>query len=108
MAIAPSTPVLPIAEPADLGLNPDRLDDLYATIEGHIADGRYPGSQIAIARHGRLAAARSFGDARIEPSRVPATDDTLWLLYSQTKVVVTTAVWQLADRAPLRFAHRIP
>jgi CubicO group peptidase (beta-lactamase class C family) len=107
MAIAPATPILPRAEPANVGLNPDRLEDLYALIEGHIADGRYPGAQVAIARHGRLAAYRSFGNSRIEPGAVPATDDTLWLLYSQTKVVFTTLIWQLVDRGALSFADRI-
>jgi CubicO group peptidase (beta-lactamase class C family) len=107
MAIAPTSPVLPAADPADVGLDPRRLDDLYELIESHLAAGRYPGAQIAIARNGQLAAFRAFGDARLEPSRVPATDDTLWLLYSQTKVILTAAVWQLVDRGALSFADRI-
>jgi CubicO group peptidase (beta-lactamase class C family) len=107
MAIAPASPVLPSANPADLGLDPRRLEDLYALIESHMAAGRYPGVQIAVARHGRLAALRSFGDARVEPTRVPATDDTLWLLYSQTKVILTAVIWQLVDRGALSFADRV-
>lgn len=107
MAYAPLNPVLPLDDPADLGFDPDRFEDLYATIERHLAEGRYPGAQIAIARHGRLAAVRTFGDARSDPARVPATDDTLWLLYSQTKVVLTSLIWQLVDRGALSFADRI-
>ncbi len=107
MAMVPATPVLPPASPSELGLDASRFEDLYLTIERHIADGRYPGAQIAIARHGRLAAVRSFGDARIEPSPVGATDDTLWLLFSQTKVVLTSLVWQLVDRGALSFADRV-
>jgi CubicO group peptidase (beta-lactamase class C family) len=107
MAIAPASPVLPLADPAAVGLDPRRLEDLNGLIEGHIAAGRYPGAQIAIARHGRLAVFRTFGDARIDPTRVPATDETLWLLYSQTKVVLTAVIWQLVDRGALSFADRI-
>jgi CubicO group peptidase (beta-lactamase class C family) len=107
MAIAPTSPVLPSADPAGLGLNPRRLEDLYALIETHIAAGRYPGAQIAIARHGRLATVRSFGQARIEPNAASADDNTLWLLYSQTKVVLTSVVWQLVDRGALSFADRV-
>lgn len=100
-------PVLPASDPAALGLDPGRLAQLYRLIESHIEQGRYPGAQVAIARHGRLAALRSFGRARLEPSPVPAADETLWLLFSQTKVIVAAAVWQLVDRGALRFADRI-
>jgi CubicO group peptidase (beta-lactamase class C family) len=98
---------LPTADPASLGLDPRALDRLYGLIQGHIADGRYPGSQIAIARQGRLAVLRSFGAARREPGAVPASDDTLWLLYSNTKVITACAVWILAERGALRFTDRV-
>ena len=98
--------VLPSAEPAALGLDPDRLERLYATIEAQIADGRYHGAQLAIARHGKLAAFRTFGQARVDPP-TPATDRTLWLLFSQTKPVVGAAIWQLVDQGALSFADRI-
>ena len=97
---------LPSAEPSALGLDPDRLERLYAMVEAHVAEGRYPGAQLAIARHGRLAAFRTFGQARVEPS-TPASDQTLWLLYSQTKPVVSAAVWQLVDQGALSFADKV-
>src|SRR6266542_2736773 len=50
-----------------LGLAREPLERLYETITRHIAEGRYPGAQIAIARHGRLAVFQSFGDARRAP-----------------------------------------
>lgn len=98
--------VLPRAEPAALGLDPDRLERLYATIEAQIAAGRYPGAQLAIARHGKLAAVRTFGRARVEPA-TPADERTLWLLFSQTKPVVGAAIWQLVDQGALSFADKI-
>lgn len=98
--------MLPAADPAALGLDPTRIEQLYRLIDAHIAEGRYPGAQVAIARHGKLAAFRTFGRARIEPER-PARDDTLWLLFSQTKVITAAAVWQLVDRGVLRFADKV-
>lgn len=98
--------VLPSAEPAALGLDPARLERLYAAVEAHLADGRYPGAQLAVARHGKLAAFRTFGDARIAPA-TPATDQTLWLLFSQTKPVIGAAIWQLVDQGALSFADKI-
>jgi CubicO group peptidase (beta-lactamase class C family) len=83
------------------------LDRLSETITRHLAEGRYPGAQIALARHGRLALVRTFGDARTDPARVPARDDTLWLLYSNTKVVTACALWLLVERGALRFTDRV-
>jgi CubicO group peptidase (beta-lactamase class C family) len=96
--------VLPRSEPAALGLDPARLEKLYQTIERHVADGRYPGAQIAIARHGRLGAFRTFGEARLGQ---PAADDTLWLLFSQTKMITAGALWQLVDDGAISFADRV-
>jgi CubicO group peptidase (beta-lactamase class C family) len=98
---------LPRSAPEALGLDPARLEQLYGLIERHIDEGRYPGAQVAVARHGRLAAFRSFGRARLAPEPVDATDDTLWLLYSQTKMIVAAAVWQLVDRGAVSFSDRI-
>ena len=95
------------SSPSALGFAQEPLDRLAKMIEGHIRDGRYPGAQIALARRGKLALVKTFGDAAIEPSRLPAADDTLWLLYSNTKVITACAVWLLVERGLLRFTDTI-
>ena len=108
MAVTPETRLpLPTAEPPTAGLDPARIDRLYRLIEEHIAEGRYPGAQVAFARHGKLLAFRTFGRARIEPTPRPATDETLWLLYSQTKVITAAAIWVLVERVALSFGDRV-
>ena len=98
---------LAAASPSSLGLDGPALDRLLDQITRHVSDGRYPGAQVAVARHGQLALVRTFGDARLDPARVPATDDTVWLLYSNTKVLTACAVWILADRGALSFTDRV-
>jgi CubicO group peptidase (beta-lactamase class C family) len=93
--------------PSDLHLAPVSLERLTRTIEGHIAEARYPGAQIAVARHGKLALVKTFGNARREPEHVPAGDDTLWLLFSNTKVITACAVWLLVERGALRFTDTV-
>jgi CubicO group peptidase (beta-lactamase class C family) len=99
-------PLAPSA-PSALGLDPQPLQRLGEIITPHLAEGRYPGAQIAVARRGRLALVQSFGDARIHPVRVPADDRALWLMYSNTKVITACAVWILAERGALRFTDRV-
>ena len=98
---------LSVATPSSLDLDPRQLERLQELITGHLAEGRYPGAQIALARDGKLALFRTFGDARIDPSRTPTRDDTLWLLYSNTKVITACAVWILAEQGALRFTDRV-
>ena len=95
------------AEPEAVGLNRDSLERLAAIIEEHIAEGRYPGAQVAVARHGKLAFSRSFGAARLTPEKLPARDDTLWLLYSNTKIITVAAIWALVEDGALTFHDRI-
>ena len=54
---------LPSGELASLGFASKPLDHLDRLIKQHIEEGRYPGAQIALARHGQLALFRTYGDA---------------------------------------------
>jgi CubicO group peptidase (beta-lactamase class C family) len=98
---------LDTADPASLALDPQAIDRLLELVTRHVTEGRYPGAQLAIARHGKLALSRTVGDARLDPRRVAAGDDTLWLLYSNTKVITACAVWLLAERGALRFSDTV-
>jgi CubicO group peptidase (beta-lactamase class C family) len=95
------------ADPTELGFAAAPLQHLDRLIRRHIEEGRYPGAQIALARHGKLALYRSYGDARTEPVRASASGDTLFLLFSQTKVLTSAAVWTLIEEGKLSFMDRI-
>jgi CubicO group peptidase (beta-lactamase class C family) len=92
----------PVA-PADVGLRPDRLEAMCSIIARHIDEKRYPGAQVAVARHGKLALLRTFGLARTVPEPQPANDDTLWRIYSNTKVLIATGIWLLVEDGRLSF-----
>ncbi|HEV8584287.1 MAG TPA: serine hydrolase domain-containing protein [Methylomirabilota bacterium] len=93
--------------PTQLGLDGAALERLMELVTRHVAEARYPGAQLAIARHGKLALVRTLGDARLDPKRAAAKDDTLWLLYSNTKVLTACAVWLLAERGALAFTDPV-
>ena len=98
---------LPAADLESLGFRRGQIDRLTALIERHIAEGRYPGCQIALARHGKLGLFKSFGKAATSPAPRAAADDTLWLLYSNTKVVTAVALWALAEQGLFSFSDRV-
>ena len=98
---------LDTADPGSLRLDPQAIDRLMELVTRHVAEGRYPGAQLAIARDGKLALSRTIGDARLDPTRAAAGDDTLWLLYSNTKVITACAVWMLVERGVLSFSDTV-
>ena len=105
---APAGKAFPL-EPASaesLGFHPPALDRLRALITAHIAEGRYPGAQIALARHGRLALFESFGESSIE-KHTAAADRTLWLLFSNTKVITAAGIWALVEDGAITFSDRV-
>ena len=75
-----------LADPAELGIDAKKLDDLFARAQREIDEGLLPSCQLAVARHGRLAAFRTLG---------AASDDTRYIIFSATKAIVASAVWLL-------------
>lgn len=95
---------LPTTTLDDAGLRPGQIERLHGLIDGHIKAGRYPGAQIAIARHGKLAHFKTFGEAAAGKA---ATDDSLWLLFFNTKVIAAAACWVLAEQGAFRFTDKM-
>jgi len=91
---------------SEVSLEERPLARLRELIGKHIAEGRYPGAQIALARNGRLALFESFGRASIDPSRA-ASNETLWLLFSNTKVITAAGIWALVEDGALTFSDRV-
>lgn len=94
-------------------LRAEPLEALSSLIASHVKEKRYPGCQIALAHDGQLVLDKSFGMARIgqghaaDTEAVPARSDSLWLLYSNTKVIVATALWKLHEQGRLRFTDKV-
>jgi CubicO group peptidase (beta-lactamase class C family) len=108
----PTNP-LPMGSVNDAPLREGALQALFDLIGQHIAQGRYPGAQIALAHQGRLVLDMSFGLARTgqggspDVQAQPSQPNTLWLLYSNTKIIIATALWRLHERGLLRFTDRV-
>jgi len=90
-----------------LGFALKPLEHLDRLIREHVEQGRYPGAQIALARSGKLALFRTYGEAKTEGGSVAAANDTLFLLFSQTKVLTSAAVWTLVEEGRLSFMDKI-
>src|SRR5689334_22792416 len=82
------------ADPADMGLDPARLERLNRHFWGYVEDGRLPGWLIAILRHGRVVHLQTAGQRDLEAS-LPVEADTIWRIYSMTKPITSVAAMML-------------
>ena len=104
---------LPSAPLSHAPIQSNALERLSALIHSHIKDKRYPGAQIALAYRGQLVWEESFGQARLgsgheaDDKTMAADNQSLWLLYSNTKIIVATLLWRLHEQGKLRFTDRV-
>jgi CubicO group peptidase (beta-lactamase class C family) len=98
---------LPTGELAKHGIAARQIDHLDALIKQHIAEGRYPGAQVALARNGELLLFRSYGKTGTDANAQAVNDRTLFQMFSQTKVFTSATVWTLIEEGKLSFMDRV-
>jgi len=64
-------------DPAELGLDKERLKRIDAHFARYVEDGRLAGWLLTVSRHGHLAHVARCGSRDLEAG-LPVTDDTLW------------------------------
>jgi CubicO group peptidase (beta-lactamase class C family) len=87
-------------DPAEVGLDPERLARIGAHFDRYVADGRLPGWLLTVRRGGRLAYVARCGSRDLEAD-LPVTDDTLWRIYSMTKPLTSVAAMMLYEEGKL-------
>ena len=86
---------------AEVGLNPDKVQALMDRAERDVKEGILPACQVAIARKGKIAALKTFGQAVQGDARKPATDETFFVAMSATKAITSAALWLLLQEGKL-------
>src|SRR6184192_487773 len=87
-------------DPAELGLDKERLKRIDAHFARYVEDGRLAGWLLTIGRHGHLAHVARCGSRDVEAG-LPVTDDTLWRIYSMTKPITSVAAMMLYEEGLL-------
>ena len=91
-----------IAEsPEEVGVDAEKLEELFQRAEKEVREGLLPSCQIAVAREGRIAGMRSFGTVTHEGREALATNETLYCVFSCTKAITSAAGWMLIHEGKL-------
>jgi CubicO group peptidase (beta-lactamase class C family) len=93
--------------PRDVGLDPAKVEELFKRAAREVNEGLLPSAQIAIARNGKIGAMKTFGVARQDGSDKPATNETLFTIFSCTKAIMSAAAWILIGESKLRTDEKI-
>jgi CubicO group peptidase (beta-lactamase class C family) len=93
--------------PAEVGLNPDKVQALMDRAERDIKEGVLPACQVAIARNGKIAAMKTFGRATQGGMEKQATDETVFVAMSATKAITSSALWLLIQEGKISPADKI-
>lgn len=92
--------------PSEVGLDPKKVNELLDRAAREVNEGLLPSCQIAIARNGRVGAMRTFGRAVQGGVERPAGNDTLYVIFSCTKAIMSSAVWILIGEGKLDIHER--
>jgi CubicO group peptidase (beta-lactamase class C family) len=83
-------------DPAEVGLDADRLRRIDGHFARYVDDGRLAGWLMTVSRRGRLAHVSCYG-ARDRESGLPVEPDTLWRIYSMSKPMTSVAAMMLYE-----------
>ena len=96
------------AAPEEAGFSSSRLRNIDAAVQESIEEGELPGAVVLVARHGKIAWLKAYGNRSVKPETEPMTSDTIFDIASLTKVVATTPViMQLVENGVLRLGDPV-
>ncbi len=96
-------PVLPTVAPGSVGLSAERLARIDAALDAEIAAGRKAGAVVLIARRGKIAYFKAYGEADSQTHQ-PMRTDNYFRLQSMTKPVTSVALLTLLEQGKFQLA----
>jgi len=103
-----SAQILPVAKPAEMGMDPKVLQRLNGLINNAIEEKQTPGAVILISRRGSIVFRKAYGHSMLVPEKKKMTIETIFDLASLTKPISTaTSAMILIDRGQMRLLDRV-
>ncbi len=88
------------AVPEEVGMSTERLERIRPLMQGYVDEGKLPGVLTVVARRGKLVHFETVGQMDIEAG-APMRADTIFRIYSMSKVVNAVAVMMLLEQGEL-------
>ena len=95
-----STPEISTANPETLGFSTERLDRIDGVFQTYVEDDKMAGSVILVARRGKVAYYKAFGQRDISAG-APMEKEAIFRIASQTKAIVSVGIMLLQEEGKL-------
>lgn len=93
-------------DPADAGLNAERLKRIPQYFDSYIQNRKLPCVAVLVARGGQVAHLSFQGSTEIGAGK-PIGEDTIYRIYSMTKPITSVAAMMLFEEGALRLDHEV-
>jgi CubicO group peptidase (beta-lactamase class C family) len=87
---------LPLTNPKEVGLSSERLSRIETAMNDYTGTGKMPGMVTLVARHGKIAYFKSFGNMDLEANK-EMPKDAIFRIASMSKAITTVAVMILYE-----------
>jgi CubicO group peptidase (beta-lactamase class C family) len=93
-------------DPAEVGVDADRLARIDTRLARYVDEGRLAGWQVLVTRRGQTVHSSVHGSRDLEAG-LPVEPDTLWRIYSMTKPVTAVVAMQLYEQGLVRLNDEV-
>ena len=97
---------LPLATPESQGMSSARLERLHAEVRRFVDEGKHSGIVTLVARNSRLVDFYSYGKRDLEAG-LPMQPDTIFRIYSMSKIVTSVAALVLLEDARFKLGDSV-
>jgi CubicO group peptidase (beta-lactamase class C family) len=94
------------ADPAEVGLDGERLRRIDARLARYVDEGNLAGWLVTVSRHGKLVHVASRGQ-RDREAGLPVETDTIWRLYSMSKPITSVAAMMLYEEGAFQLTDPV-
>ncbi len=94
------------ASPSSVGMSEERLVRIDSHLRAYVDDGRLPGWQVVVARHGEIVHASTYGYADVE-SALLLQSDSMFRIFSMTKPITSVAAMMLWEEGKLELTDPV-
>ena len=91
---------LPTSSPSRQDVDPLRLERMHDLVSGYVADSKHAGAVAMVVRNGKIVDWETWGHAD-RASGKPIQKDSIFRIYSMSKIITSVAVLQLFEQNKL-------
>ncbi|MGB5438619.1 MAG: serine hydrolase domain-containing protein [Gammaproteobacteria bacterium] len=105
LAVSAAGP-LPVSSPAHEHIDPARLERMHDLVGAYVAEGKHAGAAAMVVRNGMIVDWRTWGKSNLD-SGEPIKKDTIFRIYSMSKIITSAAVLQLFEQNKLLLSQPV-